>query len=255
MSFEEIIDFSYRTNTVDFDVYEKHNGYFSAFSKNLKDLYYNHIAPVGNTKVDSLLLSTEFIKRNCKPVICVLPISDEYDKEQLNLVNTANDAWMKFKNSVITKINIPANFSLKIIGQEYKDYYINLFARGFSSGVYGNLPEEYSEVEKLCFKEMTVNPNKHLVAMVFHNEEPIGVVRAILEKDKAMVYAFAIPKEYRFSGLTANLLGAYIIQEIFNRGVKHIFLQTEAGTILERFYTQNGFERLFLGKYYTGAKK
>lgn len=248
MDFDEIINFYYKTNKVDFDVYEKHHGYISAFSDNLSDVYYNHIIPTQNSKSKELLELTksEFIKHNRRPAVCILPISCEYKENISGLKNISTDVWMKFENSFFKNFEHPKEFSFKIIGKEYMNHYVDLFMRGFSSGVYGQLPPEYAIVEKLCFNES----KEHLIAMAFYEEKPIGVVRAIIESDKSFIYAFAIPKENRFSGLTAKLLGSFIIKEILNRGAKDIFLQTESETVLERFYSSNGFNKIFTGKYY-----
>ena len=254
MTVNEIIDFYYRTNTVDFDTYETTPEYIKVFSKNLHDSYYNHLVPVGNTDSIKLLEFFEFKKYDRAPVVCVLPLSDDYSKNDMGLKNIANDSWLRFTGVVPPKKETVLDFDLKTVGVEQMDDYVDLFMAGFSGGVYGTLPAEYAVVEKLCFLEMATNPGKHLIAMAYYKKKPVGVVRAILESDKAFIYAFAIPKAYRFSGVTAKLLGAFILNELFDRGIKHIFLQTEADTVLEKFYKMNGFERLFLGKYYTKAE-
>lgn len=251
MTISEIIDFYYRTNTPDFDVYEKHDGHISAFSHILHDIYYNHLIPTGDTDTKKLLSGDlEFKKRNRPPVVCVTPLSDDYNKDLPELDLVATDTWMQFFGTV-PNLELPKDFDVKLIGKEYLNDYIDLFMGGFSGGVYGTLAPEYADVEKRCFMENETTPGKHLFAMAFFKGKPVGVVRALMENDKSFIFGFAIPKKWRFRGMTATVLGTYILQQIVAHGAKNIFLQTEADTVLERFYSQNGFKRLFLGKYYT----
>ena len=245
----EVIDFYYRSNYATFDVYEKHTDYFAAFSNNIKDVYYNHLAPIGSAAPLKLLKNNNeiFLKKSRKPAICIMPISDFYGKEIKGLKKGPTDVWMRFNAGRTSPAGV-SDFEAGLIDKKNIEDYVSSFQKSFTGGVYGNLDAAYSVVERKFFEPD--NNFLNLIAMCWYKGHPIGQVRTSLGGDKAFIYALGIIPEFRAGGAPGKILGDFIIRKCLDNGVKDIYLQTEHKSPLERLYLKFGFEKMFLGDYY-----
>ncbi|MDR1207261.1 MAG: GNAT family N-acetyltransferase [Rickettsiales bacterium] len=248
--FEEIIDFYYRSNYGTFDVYAKSAYFWHAFSDNIKDIYYNHIVPLNDAKPKELILEhkPEFVARNRMPAVCIMPLSKFYEKQIPGLKPWAADSWMKYANPSVPDVPANPDFSVVESGLKDVDIHADVFMRAFSDGVYAGLDESYGDVEKIFFRPHPVFTNLNL--LLYYKGTAVGCVRAVIENDKAFIYALGVVKEYRFGGMSVAQLGADLMKRLFARGIRDIYMNTELGTRLESFYLRAGFERLFTGRYW-----
>jgi hypothetical protein len=248
--FEEIIDFYYRSDYGTFDVYAKSGMFWRAFSDNIKDTYYNHIVPVNSANPNESIIEhrPEFITRNRVPAVCVMPLSEFYEKEVPGLKQWAADSWMTYSKPSAPEVMTNPDFNVAESRPEDADIHAEVFMRAFSDGVYAGLDASYADVEKIFFLPHPVFENLNL--LLYCKGTAIGCVRAVIENDKAFIYALGVIKEYRFGGLSVAHLGANLLNRLLDRGIKRIYLNTELGTKLENFYLRAGFERMFVGRYW-----
>lgn len=256
--FADIINFFYQIETDIFDIVKKHKlqsggEYLSAFSTNVKDLNFNHVVPIGQAKTRDVMVAAadEFDKYNRDHVICVTPLCDDYysvSDSDLQLLNT--DAWMLFNGTKSpTNIKLP-DITVRVATKKDIDDYIDLYFNGFSDGVYADMEPGYAVTERNSFD----NPYKTKL-MAFYKEKPIGIVSVDVKGNIGYIESFTVLRQYRYGGETARILGSAAINMCYDKGANKIFLVTAAGTTLERFYQNNGFDTIFYGYFYKWRKQ
>ena len=238
------------------DTVKKHNlcsggEYLSAFSKNVTDYSFNHVVPIGNVKPRDIMIAAqnEFNMRNREPVVYVTPLCNEYPCSDNDLQLVSGDAWMIFEGKKIFAVE-SNDITVRVATKDDIDNYINVFYKGFSTGVYADLESGYAITERNAFD----NPYKTKL-MAFYKEKPIGVISADAKDDMAYIESFAVLPEYRRGGETARILGNAAIKTCYDKGANNIFLITAAGTALERIYKSNGFSTKFYGYFYKWRKQ
>ncbi len=257
IDFLKFINYFYEIETDICDIVKKHklcpgSEYLSAFSTNVADFNFNHIVPIGDITPRDVMIATEneFKMRNREPVVYVTPLCNDYPcsgNDDLQLIST--DAWMVFEGKKTTKFE-SNDIIVRVATNADIDGYIDVYYKGFSTGVYSGMESGYAITERKSFD----NPYKTKL-MAFYKDKPIGVVSVDVKDDVAYIESFAILPEYRRGGEAARILGNAAIRTSYNKGANNIFIITAAGTALERFYQMAGFSTKFCGCFYKWRKQ
>jgi GNAT superfamily N-acetyltransferase len=250
--YEEIIDFCYRANYGRIDEFAQHDGYLAAFSKELKDFYYNHLIPIDGTDCKELLLSRkdEFLSRGRVPAIYTTPLSFNYKNPVDGLKCLEMESFLWYDREDAPAVPTDKGYVVKIAGADRVEKYIEIFNAAFSTGVYaGLIGPEYAAAERRFFGSAP-RGFQSLIFLVEHQGRAVGSMCAAIGGDMAFLYSMAVLPDARAGGLAAKQLGAAVLRELFDRGATNIFSQTEYDSKLEHFYNYYGFERLFLGRYW-----
>lgn len=281
---DEIIDFCYRANYGSFDEFLRCDKYMSAFSKNLKDIYFNHLIPIAGTDCRDLLMShkDDFASKNRTPCVYTTPLSFNYENPIDGLECAAMESFLYYKRDnfsvagdlvagALRAPDLPCSstpgYQVKLIGADRADEFVKIFNAAFSTGVYAGIGPEYGDVERKFFPGVgnTGLPTgfESLVFLIEKSGRPpaqgsgatsaVGGMRAVIKNDMAFLFSMAVLPDERAGGFAARHLGASVLQELFARGAVNIFCQTEYDSRLEHFYHRHGFERLFLGRYWVCA--
>ena len=251
-NYEEIIDFCYRANYGRIDEFSKMDGYLSAFSRTLKDFYYNHLIPMDGTDCRELLLShkPEFVARDRQPCIYTTPLSFNYKKPVDGLECVSMESFLWYDRDNVPNVPADKDYVVKIVGPDRIEDYISIFNAAFSTGVYeGLIGPEYDEAERKFFTPAPPGMQS-LIFLVEYKGRAVGGMCAVIGGDMAFLYSMAVLPDARIGGIAAKQLGTAVLRELFARGATNIFLQTEYDSKLEHFYNYYGFERLFVGRYW-----
>lgn len=255
--FIKFINCFYEIETDVCDIVKKHKlcsggECISAFSTNVADFNFNHIVPIGDITPRNAMIATEneFHLHNREPVVYVTPLCKNYpysDNDDLELIST--DAWMVFDGKKTTELK-SNDITVRVATSADIDDYIDVYYKGFSTGVYADMESGYAVTERKSFD----NPYKTKL-MVFYKDKPVGVVSVDVKDDMAYLESFAVLPEYRRGGETARVLENAVIKTCYDKGADNIFLITAAGTSLERFYQIAGFSTKFYGYFYKWRKQ
>ena len=256
MDYQSVINFYYRSNYGTFTEYLKNPGCDLAFSAYAEDPYFNHIVHYREAPKEILArYANEFSKRNRKPTLYLTPLSERYASAPITgFTRYAEDSWMKRDPGARLRAQTaPEGLTIEAIGAREQSSYLSAFRKAFGNpnDIYGALPEGYCEAEKQFFQSPT-GMTSHVI-LCKQQGDPIGVVRAVAEGPQAFIYALGVDPQHRRGGVVAGLVGDFITRRLLDAGVQDIYLQTEAGSPLERLYQNAGFKRIFTGIYFVPA--
>ncbi len=261
---EEVADFCYTSNYGTYTDYAPHDtpAYGYAFSDCIEDFYFNHLLHyTGNPEKILGDAKDLFTERNRAPTVCITPFSDLYDRKENippSLTKIAEDVWMRLdldENGHRERLNAELentgdDLHIRRANENDIPAYLDLFRASFGNAddVYGALPEGYLIAEERFFKQSP--PFESRIYIGTWKGAPAGIVRTVSKDEKTFIYTLGVPKEYRKKGTMARALGAQAIQDAADNGARFLFVQTESGTVLERFYRLYGFRKLCTGTFY-----
>jgi hypothetical protein len=227
------------------------------FSNIIEDTYWNYISNLNvNSKDEFLKLWDKYRKvmldRKRVPCINILPTSNIYDKVQEyfgdKFYNFANNLWMAYdKNFIYEKKELDKEYTIEITKD--KKAFADVMLDGFNSNnpgePYGNTPTYYRCGIYNSFG--CNNEYKKIHYLVRHNGFPVSIATAIVKDGMVCLDNVTTIKSYRNKGICRALM-TRILDDFKDKEI--IFLQTEKGSYLEKFYNSLGFNEIFVGKSY-----
>lgn len=227
------------------------------FSNIIEDTYWNYI---NNLNVESKNEFQEIwdkyrkvmINRKRVPCINVLPTSNMYDKVKEyfgeKLYNCANNLWMIHDKSFkIEKKELDKEYTIEITKDKkaFADVMLDSFNSNNPNEPYGATPTYYRYGIYNSFE--CKNEYKKVHYLVRHNGIPVSIATAIVKDGIVCLDNVATIPSYRNKGICGALI-TRILDDFKDEDI--IFLQTEKGSYLEKFYNALGFKELFVGKLY-----
>lgn len=236
----------------------KNTNYALAFSNLIEDTYYNYCAFL-QFEDGSFLQKWKEIKKNFPsdrtPALYVSPSSDLYGRESVYLTEFQKnyiDAWMILQEKQYL-LGLPKNEEInvrKIASKKEFEIFVDVFTTAYSgddpNDPYGQLSPTYT-TSLLNSWECSEEYIKGYY-LAFLNGDPAGVATAIRHNNLVAVYNVGTVSKYRKCGVGAAIM-ANIVRDL--KVNETLFLQTEKGSQVEKWYEKMGFETLFLGKCYT----
>lgn len=228
-------------------------------SKLVEDSYYNYCAKMN---VEDELFSANwnkvkeyFIGINRTPSLYVTPSSNLYCSPILNafkLTKQYTDAWMILDNpTILGTINLKKEVSVSEIDSHREfDVFVKTFQDAYSGDnpddPYANLSPTYVESLRASYNIKDSFDRHHYIAE--WKGKPVGVATAIEAAGIVAIYNVGTITQYRNNGIGKALM-AKITQEFAS--AKLLFLQTEYGSYVEKWYQNMGYKTVFLGECYS----
>jgi ribosomal protein S18 acetylase RimI-like enzyme len=256
--FKEIESAHYRNQVgVYFSKIDRIDGAIFLSSEIIKDHYWNYATQidVSPSQLKKLIESIKFffLKKNRSPSIYISPftkpkiISQVLEKHGFSPV--LKDAWMVFNSDtyIPRKIN---NYTIrKVKNLEDMEIFIKIFYEAYGGASqdepYGALPPEYGQALRYSFN----NPKRGVTVIHyigFTNNDPVGISTLIYSQGYAGIYNVGTSSKYRNMGI-----GTYMSQVAISEARKQknsiIYLMTEFGSYVEKFYQKIGFSTKFIG--------
>jgi hypothetical protein len=227
------------------------------YSNVIEDTYWNYISNLDvESKEEFANLWDKYrkvmIEKNRVPCINVLPTSKLYEKIQEYLgdkfLNFANNLWMVFdKNFIYERKELNKEYSIEITND--KRAFADVMLKGFNTNdpgePYSNTPSYYRYGIYNSFESN--NEYKKYHYLVRHNGYPVSIATAIVRDGMVCLDNVTTIKEYRNKGICRALI-TRILDDFKDKEI--IFLQTEKGSYLEKFYNSLGFREAFVCKSY-----
>lgn len=236
----------------------KSTNYALVFSDLIEDTYYNYCAFLKFE--DGLFLQKwkeirKDFPNNRVPALYVSPSSDLYGRESIYLTEFQKnyiDAWMILQEKQYL-LGLPNNEEInvrKIASKKEFEIFVDVFTTAYSgddpNDPYGQLSPTYTTSLLNSWECSEEYIKDHYLA--FLNGNPAGVATAIRHNNLVAVYNVGTVSKYRKCGVGAAIM-ANIVRDLKKN--ETLFLQTEKGSQVEKWYGKMGFETLFLGKCYT----
>jgi len=239
------------------------------YSDIIDDYYWNYATMIdindkkSLTTLNKVLEDIEnfYISMNRNPACYITPQTNPH--ELPTILNEReyklafSDAWMMFKSRKINNkrirnkdLVIKTVKNLEDLGTFIKVFEIS-FGDSSEEDPYSGLPPSYKKAIYNSFtneeyqKEKTVT---HYLGIL--DDKPVGITTLITYKKFGGIYNVGVIPEYRKQGIgsTLSLKAVKDALEKFNEDI--VFLQTEYGSYVEKFYKKLGFETVFRGDCY-----
>lgn len=226
------------------------------FSDKIADPYYNFLAPDDPATALNLSdkITAEFILRDRQPALYLTPLAvSDNGAPDTRLEPWARDVWLIGDASAlaITPPH-PAGLRLLLIGESHRETYVETFAKAYSGDVpndpYGQLDAAYTDCLFDSFEHDVDGYRKYyLLATV--DDVPAGVACMFTSGDTAAVYGVGTVATHRRNGLGTAMM-ARLAQIAAQDAAGRIMLQTEAGSVMQRWYERLGYQQAFTAGYY-----
>jgi N-acetylglutamate synthase-like GNAT family acetyltransferase len=225
------------------------------FSDKVTDPYYNFFAPDAPVSASEIQgLAPEFVSRGRRPAVYVTPLTSS-ESAPHGWKAWATDAWMVAE---VDDNNSAPESGLTIvdIGISRRDDYISVFERAYSgdnpSDPYGQLDPGYTSTLSASFNHDLTDYRKYYVLAEISGQ-PVGVAALFTAGDLAGVYGVGTLFQHRNIGIGTAIM-VHLMQLAHADHVSHIMLQTEAGSRVEHWYQQLGYETVFTAEYHIQEK-
>lgn len=197
---------------------------------------------------------------NRRPAVYITSNQENLELEksirESHLENLYTDVWMVLQNR--KKLSrqtsgIQENVQIQEVGEILKEKYIQAIMEGFS-GDDPNDPYESLSPSYRVALERSFSSKKKVAPKVIHflariGEEPVATATVIYSGTKAILYNITTKKAYQRKGICKKMMN-WIVEDLWNRGITNIALQTEEGFYTQTVYQNLGFEEILLGKAY-----
>ncbi len=245
-----------------FSKIEKIDGATILFSDTIEDVFWNYAATV-NAKEENLEGLVERVvefyrSRNRQPCIYVTPFSrpqslSAYLRDRSFQV-VFRDAWMFHEGKTSQTIIQPTDLRIKEVSSKADmGSFVKVFNQAYGgtpseNEPYGGLAAYYGEALLASFSEVQRGKRVwHYLATI--GDHVVGIASLISSRGYAGIYNVGTLPEYRRKGIGA-LLSLRAVEDSEKQGNKVLFLQTEGGSYVERFYEKLGFSTKFVGEGY-----
>ena len=232
------------------------SGWIGGYSRDIDDFFWNMIVPTMERPGTSISEVKEFfssLDRN--PTLYgekewIDSIIEKRDISGLEVKFT--DAWMRFEGDLE-----PASdeFSyVKVRSGDEKDVFVDIFSEAFGGDgddePYGGLGEGYhSGVMKTLNGVFGADSCENI--LVEKDGKFVGIGTLAVKNDVAFVYNIATLPDHQGEGV-GTAATRKVIELVDEDEVEDIILQTEAGSYVEEFYSDMGFETFMEMKGLTG---
>lgn len=233
---------------------------YDIFLSNIIDDEYWNFAYLKSNNVDFKNVwqqIKEKMKSNLrKPLIYITSLDNNQIKEDLNITNLSilyTDVWMTIENiEEFKKYDSKIDFEIYVVNDKLKDKFIQAIMDGFSGDnpedPYESLSDGYRVALEESFKESSTQ-YKVVHYLGLKDNEAITTATVIYYKDKANIYNITTNKKYQKCGACKKTM-SYITNDLKNKGIKQVCLQTERGFYTEQVYKNMGFEEKMVGEAY-----
>lgn len=228
-------------------------------SDKIEDTYYNYCALMQFHKdefKEYWINAKKMFPSNRVPALYVTPSSNLYGQERNFLQSFKKqytDSWMVMQSGkYLCDLKIDKKIEIKRIEtqEDFKQLFVETFQSAYSgddpSDPYGQLSPTYKESLLDSWDRNLEYKKDHYLA--FYEGTPAGVLTAISYQELVGVYNVGTVPQFRCHGLGESLM-ATVAQQLNNHQI--LFLQTEKGSHVEKWYGKMGFETLFYGECYT----
>jgi len=239
-----------------FSEFIQRDNYTLLFSDLIEDSYYNFATDLQEEpKAIKEPLKPEFDQRDRNLAFYLPEFSPYFGEERAlpeNFSKWASDSWLVLTNEKFLRdYEQPSNLSLRVVGEEEKELFCEVFHQAYSGGPddpYGELPAYYKNSLLQSFSYSLCNYEKlYLLAEV--NGEPAGMGIVVFDERIAGIYALGTKRDFRKQGVGTSIT-KFLVNKALDNNSKKIMLQTEEGSKVENWYESLGFERAFLARYY-----
>lgn len=238
-----------------FSEFIRNNNYYLLFSDLIEDCHYNYVTQINgdiNQVIDEVRLI--FANRNRKLSLYITPCSYLYENDNLipkNFIKGATDAWMILDNQKIIKnYKIPESIIIGRVSENEIDEYVHTFNLSYNENKpHSTLPEYYINCLRRSFNLKNNDFQKDYVYAKINNKI-VGVALMVSNNEITGIYGIGTTKEYRRKGVATSIIAFLIKQAIVGVGSRIIMLQTEAGSKIEKWYSDIGFRVIFNGEIF-----
>lgn len=193
------------------------------------------------------------INRKASLVIHNTELISKIKCNEFGLEISDDSVWLMIKNLKNVpryKSDILVNVS-KITSNEI-EYYPDKVKKGFlksnENDPYDGLSKSVVDaIKRSCYIKSPFT-TEHYVAR--HNNNIIGTITIMYEKEIAYIYNVTTDINYRNKGVCKELM-SYVLSRLNELGIDQAVLQTEKGFYPERIYKNLGFKELFRAIKYT----
>ena len=225
------------------------------FSNYILDHYWNYAIDMdtNNNNVELIVNGIEetMLQMKRKPAFYITPWTNPKDKF-INCLTLKGykeqfqDAWMFYVGEGLVETKA---LSISLIDlKEDADIFCQIFGAVYGGSPtvnepYGGLPPSYLEALRQSFSRKSVE-TYHFVGRL--NGQPVSIATLVYKDGWGAIYNVGTLPELRGKGL-----GSEVSLECINFWKKKngqiLFLQTEAGSGVEKFYTKLGFKTHYVG--------
>lgn len=263
MVIKKVEDAHYRIQqNIYFSGMDKIEGALLLYSDKIEDFFWNYAAEIDIDKERMKELVKTIIgfykSKNRAPAIYITPLTKpnnlaEYLKK-LGFELKFTDAWMLYESTPKKKVQTSSNFSIREVKNKND---MELFVRIFNES-YGGAPSEgepyaglsayYGEALKEAF--LKPHPNKKIINyLAYIDNKALGIGSFISLHGYGGIYNLGTIPEYRKKNV-GTAISMKAIEDSIKYNIKVLFLQTEKGSYVEKFYSQLGFVTKFIGEGY-----
>ena len=227
-------------------------------SKEIEDTYYNYCAQMkvnGNDFDGNWAKVKAMFPSNRVPALYVTPSSDLYGQERRYLHSFERqytDAWMVMQDeSILTQFKSDSKISVRPVESEsdFEKVFVETFQIAYSSDdpndPYGQLSPTYKSSLRNSWGENSQYKKRHYIAE--YEGQPAGVITAISNNGLVGIYNVGTISKFRHFGIGKAMMST-VAKEVGKDDV--LFLQTEKGSLVEKWYETMGFQAIFYGECY-----
>ena len=224
----------------------------------IDESYYNYMALVktNSTSLNELLKQAMdyFSPLERTTSLYITPSSDLYCStiDIPNLQKQYTDAWMVLDSSeILCSYVADKRISIsKVDSQSEFSIFVETFYEAYSGDnpddPYANLSPTYVQSLRNSYSLTDNFGRHHYLARL--DGIPVGVATAIESEGVVAIYNVGTVTKYRKSGIGKAVMSK-ITQDFLDSNL--IFLQTEYGSYVERWYESMGYKTVFLGECYS----
>ena len=227
------------------------------YSDIIDDFFWNYAAQVSTTeeKVEKLIQDVIMFYREKKriPSIYVTPFSKPNNiskyLESCGFNIELKDAWMVYDKEPLV-IEILEDLIIKEVecGEDmgvFMKVFYEAYGGASEDEPYGELPPTYGDALCRSFK----NPPKEtniVHYLGFIDEKPVGIGTLISSNGFGGIYNVGTSPKYRKHGI-GSVISLKAVEDAKKEGNAIIYLMTEYGSYVEKFYERLGFSTKFIG--------
>lgn len=203
-----------------------------------------------NKKIPEKLTQIEkfYDKKERSPSVYIPKVGKNREPGIEGYENSFTDVWMFYTGEEIeTRDDISLE---KVKTQEQMGKYVELFYKCRASdlnGPYAGLSREYGKQLKERFDKKDTSTDHFILYL---EETAVGHITTVKDGEKAAIYNLGTIPDQRGKGIASTSL-AKAINQLKNKGIETIFLQTEKDSENEKFFNNRGFKTEFEGLCYS----
>lgn len=238
------------------------DGALLLYSRKIEDSYWNYAAQIETVpdRASRLVdIVVEFYRaRDRMPACYVTPWSrPEAFRDTLGPAGFEmqfRDAWMFYEGGPVLELAAPSGLSIKEVESRAEmETFVHVFNEAYG-GVpteeepYAGLPPYYGEALHQSFDTApTDKKSVHYLGLI--ESQPVAIATLIHSPGYACIYNVGTMPRFRRRGI-GSTMSLQAVADSTAEGAKVVFLQTEAGSGVEKWYEKLGFSTKFVGEGY-----